>query len=267
MSLPYYQRYTRDLIDGTVGMGFENKLVYLFLIDLIMHHDGKLPDNPRYIAGMLECSVRKWNKIRGELEQIGKIEIISGFIRNYRTDKETERLRTFQDKQSENAKKRNKINGNSSAMAKPKSSHTDSEPDTESKIVDVVDARELSEMLKKTAGDAVELGSAGIEVVAIPLRWLRSENPYDLHLDVLPVIKSICEKPRSKKIGSWAYFEKPIRQARDQRLSGNPKPELTKGRHNEKPAYQSPRQRSASIARTAMSEVLAERAAERAKGE
>ena len=131
MSLPYYKRYTRDLIDGTIGMGFELKLTYAFVIDLIMHHDGKLRDNPRYIAGVLECSVRKWNKLRSDLIEMGKIYVENDFIFNFRATFEAESLSKYRDKQAENGRKSNKNKGVSKNSLKPKLNHTDTDTDTE----------------------------------------------------------------------------------------------------------------------------------------
>jgi uncharacterized protein YdaU (DUF1376 family) len=65
--LPYYKRFPRDLIDGTIGMPFEEKVTYAFILDLIYMHAGKLPDDARYISGLLGCSIRKWNGIRSAL--------------------------------------------------------------------------------------------------------------------------------------------------------------------------------------------------------
>lgn len=127
-SLPYYKRYTRDILDATAGMDFEVKGAYSLLIDLMYHHNNELRDNPRFIAGTLNCSVRKWNSIRQILIDAGKIEIISGLIRNYRVDKETEILRTFQDKQAEKGKKPWKNNTKYKATAQPKGFQPEPEP-------------------------------------------------------------------------------------------------------------------------------------------
>ncbi len=58
--LPYYPRYPRDFFDGTNGMSFELKGAYSLLLDLIYMCGGKLYDEPRFIAGHLNCSVRAW---------------------------------------------------------------------------------------------------------------------------------------------------------------------------------------------------------------
>lgn len=129
--LPYYKRYPRDFLDGTVLLPFEVKGAYAIILDLIYLQGGKLPDDSRYIAGHLGVSVRKWNSLRQSLLDFGKLKITGEFLTNYRSDKETEILRSFQDKQSENASRPRKNKHLPKAMAKPKVSHTESDTDTE----------------------------------------------------------------------------------------------------------------------------------------
>ena len=131
--LPYYKAYPRDFFEGTRGMGFEIKAAYRLLLDLIYMHGGALSDEPRFIAGQMGCSVKRWNLIRSELIAIGKISVIDNSLRNLRADKEMEMLRRFQDKQSENASAPRKNKDLGLAMDKPKISHTESEPDTSKK--------------------------------------------------------------------------------------------------------------------------------------
>jgi len=125
--LPYYKAYPRDFIEGTVGMDFEMKAAYRLVLDLIYMQNGNLPDDPRYISGLLGCSTKKWNSLRGRLISAGKIHARDGHIGNYRADKELETLGKFQDKQRENRSRPNKNNG----LKSPPINHT--EPDTEPK--------------------------------------------------------------------------------------------------------------------------------------
>jgi hypothetical protein len=78
--LPYYKAYPRDFIEGTVGMSFELKAAYRLVLDLVYMQGGDLPDNSRYIAGLLGCSVRKWNGFRDELLSLGKIRVSGEFL-------------------------------------------------------------------------------------------------------------------------------------------------------------------------------------------
>jgi uncharacterized protein YdaU (DUF1376 family) len=110
-SLPYYKKYPRDFLEGTAKMPLLLKGAYSLILDLIYIHRGGLPNDSRYIAGQLGCSVRQWNSLRNQLEVLGKIHIENEVISNFRADKEEIILRKFQDKQSENARGSNKNKG------------------------------------------------------------------------------------------------------------------------------------------------------------
>ena len=127
MSLPYYKRFPRDFLEGTIGLSFEVKGAYAIVLDLIYMRDGRLPDDARYIAGQLGCSVRKWSAIRSELVEAGKLQVVGGIISNFRADYLTEESRKYQDKQAEIAgnPRRNK------PLRQPQASQSESEPEPE----------------------------------------------------------------------------------------------------------------------------------------
>ncbi len=127
--LPYYRAYPRDFIEGTVGMPFEIKGAYRILLDAIYMRAGRLPDDARYIAGILGCSVRAWNRYREVLLDAGKIVIANGMISNSRADKELKSLSSFQEKQRENRSRPNKNKG----LSSPPFDHTVPDTDTERK--------------------------------------------------------------------------------------------------------------------------------------
>ena len=123
--LPYYKAYPRDFIEGTIGMPLELKGAYRVLLDLIYMQGGRLKDDPRYISGLLGCSVRAWKKHRSALIDQHKIIVENGIISNFRADKELETLRKYQVQQSENRRAVNKNN----RLEKPSSDHTEPEPE------------------------------------------------------------------------------------------------------------------------------------------
>lgn len=140
--LPYYKAYPRDFIEGTVGMTFELKGAYRLVLDLIYMQDGQLPDDARYISGLLGCSVRKWTSMRDELVKIGKLQIIGEFLTNYRAIIELETLAKLRDKKRENRsghKKNNELQKRPSKDPDP-DPDPDPEPD-KSKRTDSDDAR------------------------------------------------------------------------------------------------------------------------------
>lgn len=137
--LPYYKRFPRDFLDGTIGMDLETKGAYAILLDLIYYRGGLLQEDDGYIAGQLGCSVRKWRVIKLALQTwpnangtTGKITIKSGFITNPRADYLGEETRKYRDNQAEIASKPRKNKG----LQQPKVSHTDSDTEKESTRVD-----------------------------------------------------------------------------------------------------------------------------------
>ncbi|MBB3997237.1 DUF1376 domain-containing protein [Aureimonas pseudogalii] len=127
--LPYYKAYPRDFIEGTIGMPFEVKCAYRVILDLIYMQGGNLPDDNRYISGLLGCSIRKWTTIRSALIEADKIQVSGEFLTNYRAVSELETLAKLQDKQRENGSHPKKNND----LAKPRLNHTEPEPDKLSK--------------------------------------------------------------------------------------------------------------------------------------
>lgn len=159
--LPYYKRFPRDFIEGTIGMSFEIKACYSLILDLIYMQNGTLPDNPRYISGLLGCSVRAWNKYRSDLISMGKIRVENGIISNFRADKEIESLRSFQDNQRKKASGSRKNKDIPEATADPKKSHTESEPESKKK--------EDSSSLRSEVSSAVEIYVAMAEKTGLPV--------------------------------------------------------------------------------------------------
>lgn len=125
MSLPYYKRFPRDFLEGTIGLSFETKGAYAIVLDLIYMRDGRLPDDARYIAGQLGCSVRKWTAILSELVAAGKLQVLDGIISNFRADYLTEESRKYQDKQAQIAGNPRK----NKPLCQPQASQSEPEPD------------------------------------------------------------------------------------------------------------------------------------------
>ena len=123
--LPYYKAYPRDFIEGTIGMPFEVKCAYRVVLDLIYMQGGNLPDDPRYISGLLGCSIRKWKTLRDDLVERGKIQVNGEFLTNYRAEKELETLAKLQENQREKAQLPRKNNG----LREPRQSQPEPEPE------------------------------------------------------------------------------------------------------------------------------------------
>jgi uncharacterized protein YdaU (DUF1376 family) len=121
MSRPWYRRFPDNFIAGTVGLTLEEKGAYSLVLDLMYVRGGPVPDEPRYIAGVCNCSVRKWNAIRQRLLDLGKITVVDGFLSNARAEKELENAAKDARELAENgAKGGNKTAENQRASSKNK---------------------------------------------------------------------------------------------------------------------------------------------------
>lgn len=87
MSVPYYKRFARDFLEGTAAMEFELKGAYSIVLDLLHLHDGRLPDNSRYIGGQMGCSTRKATSLIQQLIDAEKLYRDGSVLRNSRMDK------------------------------------------------------------------------------------------------------------------------------------------------------------------------------------
>lgn len=130
MSRPWYRRFPDNFIAGTVGLTLEEKGAYSLVLDLMYVRGGPVPDEPRYIAGVCNCSVRKWNAIRAKLIDLGKIHAVDGYLTNDRAEKEIENAAKDAQERAENGSKGgnktaenrtniNKFNGPRSASVQP----------------------------------------------------------------------------------------------------------------------------------------------------
>lgn len=84
MSQNWYKRNGSDFIHGTVGMTLEERGAYTIILDLIYDFQKPIPDSEKYLSGIMECSVRRWNLIKNSLIAKGKITINDGYISNAR---------------------------------------------------------------------------------------------------------------------------------------------------------------------------------------
>jgi len=183
MSLPYYKRFPRDFLEGSIGMGLETKGAYAIVLDLIYMRDGRLPDDPRFIAGQLGCSVRKWTAIREELIARGKLKIEAGFISNFRADYLLEETRKYRDKQAEIASKPRKNN----TLQQPQPIQPEPEPE---KIIEA---------------------NASLSSAPPPASPMTYPEPFEAAWKAYPHVKGRSSKP--KALGHWRRLSPATRQA------------------------------------------------------
>lgn len=118
MTRPWYRRFPDNFIAGTVGLSLEEKGAYSLLLDLMYVRGGPVPDEPRFIAGVCGCSVRKWNAIRQRLLDLGKISSNDGFLTNHRAEVELENAAKTARNLAENGAKGGEKSAENRAAAK-----------------------------------------------------------------------------------------------------------------------------------------------------
>ena len=146
---PYYKRYPRDFIEGTIGMSFELKMTYSFVLDLIYIQNGELPDDSRYISGLLGCSVKKWNLLRKQLLEIGKIEVSGEFLTNYRALTELESWRKYSEEQAKKGRKTKKNNDLRKTTAAQRLSQSEPESEDITNVISIMPETKVSSHSKK----------------------------------------------------------------------------------------------------------------------
>ncbi len=114
-------------------MEFEVKCTYRVILDLIYMQGGDLPDDARYISGLLGCSIRKWKSIREKLIAADKIVVSGEFLTNYRALKQLETLSKLRDKNRENGSRSNKNNSLTKATAELTRVKPEPEPEPDKK--------------------------------------------------------------------------------------------------------------------------------------
>jgi len=88
----WHKRYHGDALNGYMGLTLEERGAYSTLLDLMYDTDWQIGirDNDRWIAGHMDCSVRKWCSLKDSLMAAGKIDVVDGYVSNPRYRKERE---------------------------------------------------------------------------------------------------------------------------------------------------------------------------------
>jgi uncharacterized protein YdaU (DUF1376 family) len=233
--------YPRDFFEGTQEMSLELKGAYIMVLNLMYTRGGPVSDEPGFISRYVGCSVRKWKQVRDELVAMGKLHVQNGMISNSRADEVLEKQRTYQDKQAEN---RTRPNKNNAEETPARTTRAKSEPDTEVRDdlitapafdfsnVDGSDLDQLEAACRKWANGSL-VQTAGPMVLAPIVRLLKPNGGPTCTMDDVRngIMKAAESLHRRGERVNIAYFEKPILQARDERLRPNPEPEIINGGH------------------------------------
>jgi len=127
-TMPYHRRYHGDALQGYRKLSLEQRGAYTTILDLIYDEGGPIENNERWLAGELNCSLRKCRALVSELLTLRKLFIdAQGKISNHRAEDEIANALKISRKRAEvaskprpkvdeNAKFRNKISDTSEQM-------------------------------------------------------------------------------------------------------------------------------------------------------
>jgi uncharacterized protein YdaU (DUF1376 family) len=87
---PFYKRFGGDRIMATRDLSLEERAAYDDLLDLMYDRGRPIPDEPRFLSGLIGISLRKWGVIRDSLIAAGKIVVRGEYLSNTRFEREME---------------------------------------------------------------------------------------------------------------------------------------------------------------------------------
>lgn len=106
-TMPYHRRYHQDALQGYRKLTLEERGAYTTILDLIYDEGGPIDFNERWLAGELNCSVRKARSVIDALIEARKLYLTgAGKISNHRAETELENALKISRKCSENVAKR-----------------------------------------------------------------------------------------------------------------------------------------------------------------
>lgn len=106
-TMPYHRRYHGDALVGYRKLTLEQRGAYQTIQDLIYDEGGPIEFNERWLAGELNCSLRKAKALLAELLELRKIYVTrDGKISNHRAEQEIGNALKISRKRAENGSKR-----------------------------------------------------------------------------------------------------------------------------------------------------------------
>ncbi len=85
---PWYRHNPRDFLDGIVGMTPDLIGAYIVTLDLIYARGGPIPNEPRWLGGVMGCSSRAATSLVDRLIAGGKLSLVDGKLSNVRAENE-----------------------------------------------------------------------------------------------------------------------------------------------------------------------------------
>lgn len=157
---PWYKRFPSDFVNGCISghLTAEEVGVYAIILDMI-YDRGPIPNDPRWIGGMVQLSTRRSRQVIQSLIKKGKIQEAGEKLTNKRAEKEAENSAKDARKLSENGvkgaektnEKRAELNKNNNIAEKePENSERQSRSH-------IPEARDKGPLTPKSKDDLCEL--------------------------------------------------------------------------------------------------------------
>lgn len=105
MSLPYYKFHPSDDLGNYQLMSLPHEALgvwYLFRVCQLWPHQGRIPDDPQYIAPLLRLSEIKWSGYRELFLKRGLIQVIDDHITIAAFREQWEKAQNYTDLQRSN---------------------------------------------------------------------------------------------------------------------------------------------------------------------
>jgi hypothetical protein len=101
--LYWYKRDPAEFFASTVNMGWELKVIYGLVLDLIYLDQGRTADDPHRIRSFMGIGMsgQRWGRARSELLALGKLVLVDGYLTNPRASREFSRRKNSGESESE----------------------------------------------------------------------------------------------------------------------------------------------------------------------
>jgi len=110
----WYRRDASAMLEDMRGLSLDERGAYITIVDLIHDRAGKVPDDDRYIAGMMGVRLDVWRRKKRRLIELQKLQVIDGCLSCVCAESELRRYRVYVESCSrggrESASARNKNN-------------------------------------------------------------------------------------------------------------------------------------------------------------
>ena len=71
--LPWFKFFPDDFLKGVRGLSLEERGAYMTVLAMMYDRGGAIPDDERWICGVLGTDVRVWRRLKDRLSRLGKI--------------------------------------------------------------------------------------------------------------------------------------------------------------------------------------------------